>query len=149
MVGEDFVIEDIPLDGYQIVRGQYFSRVSDAWLTLWETTCQFNVSAYEMLNNCEAVQIMVNLKSRSIVVKPVSSSEDNAIVWLRNPDNPRTSKLECSPFTRRLYSAWGWNPALRYRTHGRLVKSRNNLMLLFDFHNPEVWDGMRKVKEDG
>ena len=48
-----------------------------------------------------------------------------------------------------LYEQWGWNEALRYRSNGKLVKYDRKLTLLFDFTRPEIWKGMKLVKEDG
>ena len=50
-------------------------------------------------------------------------------------------------FTRRLFNEWGWNREQRYRVNGKLVKYGKSLMLLFDFTSPEVWKGMKLVRE--
>ena len=147
MSGDDFIVSDINLDGFQVVRGQYFSRGSEPCLTLWESAVSFNIPAFAALNNCEAVQLMVNLATRCILVKPVSSRETDAINWISDPTNPKTRKMECTMFTRRLFNEWGWDREQRYRVNGKLVKYGKNLMLLFDFTSPEVWKGMKLVRE--
>lgn len=73
MVQDDFVIGDISMDGFQVIRGLYFSRMMEPALTLWRTSLSFNVPAYNALNNCESVQLLVNLEKRTILVKPVPS----------------------------------------------------------------------------
>lgn len=149
MIQDDFVIGDISMEGFQVVRGQYFSRMMEPSLTLWSTALSFNVPAYSALHNCESVQLLVNIESRRVLVKPVPSKESDAINWIRSPGNPKTTKLECSMFTRRLFTQWGWDEGYRYRTNGKLVKFDKKLMLLFDFTKPEVWKGMKMVREDG
>ena len=149
MTTDDFVLSDISMEGFQLVRGQYFSRLSEPCMTIWESAVQFNAPAFATLNNCEAVQMMVNLEKRSILVKPTASKEPDAINWIRDPTNPKTTKLECSLFTRRLYSKWEWALKRRYRAVGKLVRVGKSVMLLFDFNKPEVWEGMKMVREDG
>ena len=95
----DFVIGDISMDGFQVVRGLYFSRMLEPSLKLWNTAISFNVPAYSALNNCESVQMLVNLEQRKILVKPVPSKEPDAINWIRDPAKPKTTKMECSLFT--------------------------------------------------
>lgn len=146
---EDFVIGDISMDGFQVVRGLYFSRMLEPSLTLWSTSVSFNVPAYNALNNCESVQLLVNLEKRTILIKPVPSKEPDAINWIRDPSSPKTTKMECSLFTRQLFSKWGWDDTCRYRANGKLVKYDRKLMLLFDFNRPELWKGMKLVREDG
>lgn len=145
---DDFTVGDISMEGFQVVRGLYFSRVLEPSLTFWERSIAFNVPAYAALNNCESVSLMVNLEKKTILVKPVPSREPDSINWVKDPANPKSTKLECSIFTKQLYSSWGWNPELRYRTVGKLVKFDKKLMLLFDFNKPEVWNGMKLVRED-
>ncbi len=149
MAQDDFVIGDISMDGFQVVRGQYFSRQLEPAMTLWNTSISFNVPAYNALNNCESVQLLVNPDTKRILVKPAPSKGSDAINWIKDPSDPKTTKLECSMFAKQLFETWGWDQTLRYRTNGKLVKFDRKLMLLFDFSRPEKWKGMKLVKEDG
>lgn len=146
MQREDFIMPDITLDGFQIVKGRYFSRISEPIMTMWESAVQFNVPAYSALNNCEAIQMMVNLEKRSILVKPTASMEPDSINWIRDPLHPKATKLECTMFTRTIFATWQWNPERRYRINGKLVKVGKGIMLLFDFNKPEEWEGMKMVR---
>ena len=146
MSQEDFVIGDISLEGYKVVRGQYFSRLIEPNMSIWHRSVQFNEPAYNALGNCESIQILVHPTERKIVIKPILSKDPEAINWIRDMSRPKSTKLECSMFTKSLYEAWGWDEKLRYRTIGKLVKFDRKLMLLFDFSNPEVWEGMKLVK---
>ena len=148
MVQDDFIIGDVSMDGFQVVRGRYFSRQLEPAMTLWNTSISFNVPAYSALNNCESVQILVNPDLKQIIVKPAPSKDQDAINWIKDPAKPKTTKLECSMFTRQLFETWGWDENLRYRINGKLVKFDRKLMLLFDCSSPEVWSGMKLVKGD-
>lgn len=148
MVQDDFVIGDISMDGFQVVRGRYFSRQLEPALTLWSTSLSFNVPAYAALNNCESIQILINPEQKQILVKPAPSKDRDAINWIKDPAKPKTTKLECSMFTRQLFETWGWDENMRYRINGKLVKFDRKLMLLFDCGSPEVWNGMKLVKEN-
>ena len=57
---EDFVIGDISLEGYKVVRGQFFSRLIEPNMYIWHRSVQFNVPAYNALGNCESIQILVH-----------------------------------------------------------------------------------------
>ena len=148
MAQEDFVIGDISMDGFQVVRGRYFSRQLEPALTLWRRAVSFNVPAYTALNNCESIQLLVHPDAKRIVIKPSISKDQDAINWIKDPSNPKSTKLECSMFTKQLFETWGWDETLRYRAIGKLVKFDRKLMLLFDFSHPEIWEGMKLVKEN-
>ena len=149
MAQEDFVIGDINMDGFQVVRGRYFSRQQEPALTLWNTSISFNIAAYAALNNCESIQLLVNPDAKRILVKPSLSNDQDAINWIKDPSDPKSTKLECSMFTKRLFETWGWDETMRYRTNGKLVQFDHKLMLLFDLSHPEIWNGIKSVKENG
>lgn len=149
MMNDDFIICDIALDGFQVVKSQYFSRQLEPAMTIWETSVSFNAYAYASMNNCEAIQLLINYNKRCIVVKPVSSREPEAIIWKRSASKPNYKKLECSAFARRLFETWGLDKSYRYRTTGRVVQCDKKIMLLFDFSSPEVWKGTKLVREHG
>ena len=145
---EDFVISDVSLEGFQVVRGQYFSRVLEPALTIKPSSLTFSMAAYQALHMCESVQILVNTEDRKILVRPIGSSEPDAVNWIKNMDKPSAKAIECTSFTRTLYDVWRLNPKRRYRTNGKLVKFDKKLMLMFDFTDPDMFEGMKLVKED-
>lgn len=149
MAQEDFVIGDINMDGFQVVRGRYFSRQLEPALTLWNTAISFNIAAYTALNNCESIQLLVNPDTKRILIKPSLSKDQDAINWIKDPSDPKSTKLECSMFTKKLFETWGWDETMRYRTNGKLVQFDRKLMLLFDLNRPEIWNGIKSVKENG
>ena len=147
MVNE-LLIGNINMEGFQVIHGVYFQRQQAPQMTLWKDAVQFNQTAYSMLSKCESVKMLLNAKSRQILVQPCLSKDPNSIAWLKNPDDPKTMKLLCEQFTRQLFDAWGLETAYHYRAYGTLVQSDERLMLLFDFQKPEVWNGLKLVKED-
>ena len=144
---DEFNFGEISLDGFQVVRGHYFSRQLEPLLTMWYSSISFNMSAFSALHNCESVSIMVNNKTRCVIIKPISSKDKDAINWLKPPENHKYRKLECTRFTQQLFLLWEWNKELHYRTNGRLVTADKKLMLLFDFSRPEVWRGLKMVSD--
>ena len=143
---DDFVMADVNMEGFQLIRGQYFSRQADPIMTLWKSAVGFNKPTYTALNNCEAVQIFVHPTEHKIIIKPSPSKEPDSINWSKDALTPRNSRLECSLFTRRLFRQWELDEKFRYRTNGKLVRSNRSVMLLFDFTEPEIWDGTKMVK---
>ena len=146
MTTENFIISDISMEGFQVVRSQYFCRQIEPCMTIWDKRIAFNLPAYAALNNCEAVQFFVNKDDRKILVKPAPTKETDSVNWIRNPKAPKQTRLECSLFTAQLFDAWEWDSDMRYRAYGKLVSFDRKVMLLFNFSQPEKWKGMRLVK---
>lgn len=145
----DNEIEKISLDGFQVVKNSYFSRQNEPSMTLFKSAVSFSRSAYEALNRCDSIEILVNEKKRCIIIKPVSSKEGDAVRWVKGKEKPSVTKIECSAFAKQLFSAWKLKDQYRYRTVGRIVQSDSKIMMLFDFNNAETWNGYKMVKENG
>jgi len=140
-------IKEISLEGYQLVRGKYFTRKAEPCMTLYGSAISFNGAAFESLNNCDNVQLLVNEQNKSIIVKPVISKDADAINWNKNKN--KSVKIECKSFTKQLYETWKLETDCRYRSTGILVQSDKKVMLLFNFQKAETWRGTSLVKENG
>lgn len=146
MFDQKYTISDISLEGFQVVSGHYFTRCNEPAMTLWQTAISFNVASFTALNNCDAVQILVNDKKHYIVVKPVLSKEKDALNWKKKSPKSSHNRIECAAFGRRLYEQWNFDPGSRYRANGKLVQCDSKVMLLYDFTHPESWKGTKSVK---
>lgn len=137
-------LQEVRLDGFEVVQGQLFTRQTGPAMTIRRNNISFNISAYDTLNRCESVQILVNLQRKCIVIKPSNSSDPNSIKWIKPGKTPSGTWIECTPFCKHLIQAWGWDPEKRYRTIGHPVASDNKLMLFFDWSKPEIYEKAKK-----
>lgn len=144
-------IEGIDLSGFQVVDSSFFTHFLGPSMTIHKTAISFNSASVESLNNCENVNIMVNYEKKRVLVKPVSSSEKDAIRWHKGKNSSKSPRLECTYLAKQIFEHWNFDEENRYRTLGRLVKGGkdNKLMLLFDFSDPQTWQGRSMVKNDG
>ena len=147
MINSPDTIKEISLEGFQLVRGQYFTRRVEPCMTLFDTAISFNGAAYESLNNCDSVQFLVNEQNMSIIVKPVNSKEPDAINWNKNKN--KATRIECTSFTKLLYEAWQLETDCRYKSIGVLVQRDKKVMLLFNFQKAVSWRGSSLVKGNG
>ena len=147
MIDSPDSIREISLEGYQVVRGKYFTRKYEPSMTLFASAISFNSAAFESLNNCDSVQFLVNEKNKSIIVKPIISKGPDAINWNKNKN--KSVRIECTSFTKQLYEVWQLKTDCRYKSTGILVQSDKKVMLLFDFQKAETWRGSSLVKENG
>lgn len=140
-------IEELSLDGFQIVRADMFlhlPRKGDATCTIWPTKLSFSKLALNALNSCEYVRIEINPTSKCMLVVPVTSKDKDSIRWIKGQKEYSVRNMESKTFGDLLYSSWGLNPECNYRATGKLVSSNGKVMLLFDFANAEMWKTKRQ-----
>lgn len=139
----DYGIDEISLEGFQLVHGQLFANTPAPTMSIWYSSIAFNVACYSALNDCGAIQLRVHHTERKIVIAPCPSKDRDAVNWQKAPGTQKSKKIECSKFAHPLFERWGLNKDARYRAPGKLVMADKKIMILFDFSDPEVWEGSK------
>ena len=71
-------IEEISMDGFQVVSGEYFTRrvaYFSPTCTIWSAGITFNKVALTALNNCERVRIEIHPQKKSVQIGRASCRE--------------------------------------------------------------------------
>lgn len=144
-MNSEALIENINLKGYQIVESRMFRKTNIPSMNLFPTAISFNRDCHLALNNCDNIQIMVNLETKTVLIKSCTSSDENAILWERGTKSTYIPRFTCEDLTKLLFSVWKLDRNYHYRVGGRLVKADSKLMLLFDFKDYETYDGSKRI----
>lgn len=129
----EFQLENISLDGFELVGKQFFVQDNEPLMTIWVEAIGFSASSFNALENCEAVKLMLNHRNMQIVVIPASSSEPDAIKWRKSNNVAKFSRMNCASFTKEVYRLWRLDETKKYRCYGKKAKIDNRIVLLFDF----------------
>ena len=145
-MGEGRMATDmIDLREYKPVNGQLFRYDKAPFMNIFPRKIAFSNEARGMLNNCQAIRIMVNEQKKSIAIRPVPPSESHSLVWI-NESHKKSyiPQYLCPKLTSRLYKVWGWSSDSRYKTYGAFVLYSGKPMIIFDFSNaesyPSTWE---------
>ncbi len=145
------VLEEMSLDGFQIVRSDMFlhlPRKVDPTCTIKPTKLSFSRMSLDALNNCEFVRIEVNPTTKCLLVSPSLSNDKDSIRWTKGQKQKTARNMESRRFGDEIYRVWELDPEYNYRAVGRLVSARNKIMLLFDFSKTEIWKTKKSVTHD-
>lgn len=129
----DFQLENISLDGFELVGKQFFMQDNEPLMTIWCEAIGFSASSFAALENCEAVKIMMNNQKKQIIVMPTPSSEADALKWRKSNNVAKFSRINCIPFTKEIFRLWQLDETKKYRCYGKKAKIDNRVVLLFDF----------------
>lgn len=143
-------IEDITLDGFQVVSKSMFShylRTSDPTCTVWEDSISFSKATILALNSCDRIVIRVNSKTKCLLIAPAPANDKDAVTWKKGSGEVQSKRIECKQFGDQLYKSWGLDTGYVYRACGKLVSVEKKIMLLFDFNTAEKW--LFKSKDKG
>lgn len=133
-------------DGYQVVRGEFFAHTFEPSITFNDNKIYVNTACIKKLPQIDYVQLLINPIEKKLALRPCTEDAKDSFRWC-SATNKRTPKqITCRIFFGKLLSLMEWNPKYRYKLLGKLIKSNNELLFVFDLNNPEIF--VRKLTND-
>lgn len=127
------------LSGYEIVRAQFFSTLSNPAMTISNGKMRFNTACLKKFGDEEYVELLLNTVERCIAIRPCSKDNPNAVRWGRLKDTRwSVSAISCRGLAKTLFDIMEWEEDTRYRFRGEYVGAGENKMLLFQLDEPEM-----------
>lgn len=146
---KDAMIEDdaFSYDGYQVVRGEFFTHIFEPSFTFNNYKVSVNTACIKKIPDTDFVQILVNPDEKKLAVKPCLEEAKDSFRWCSNGSKKRSPKqITCRVFFAKVISLMGWNPNYRYKLLGKLLKSGDDILFVFDLTTPEIY---MKANKDG
>lgn len=134
-------------DGFQVVRGEFFSHIYEPSITFNDYKVYVNATCIKKLPHCDYIQILVNPTDYKLAVRPCSEEEKDSFRWCSATAKRTPKQITCRMFFAKVMSLMNWNPTYRYKLLGKLIRSNNELLFVFDLKTPEIYQ--RTVKDDG
>lgn len=133
--------------GYQVVRGEYFSHINEPSITFCDNRFSVNSACLKKMANIEFVQVLVNQEQRKLVVRPCSEDVKDSFSWCSV--RRKCKKVVCPLFCGKIMTLMGWNPDHRYKIIGKLVHSQGQYLFVFDLNSPEIYRRTLQIDENG
>ena len=138
---------DFSYEGFQVVRGEFFSHIYEPSITFNKNKIALNTACIRKLPEVEYVQMLVNPEEKKIAVRPCQEDEKDSFRWRSAGNKLKPKQITCKVFFAKIMSLMGWNPNNRYKLLGKLIESGGELLFTFDLKTPEIFQ--RITKEDG
>lgn len=142
---EKFEVLDFNYEGYQVVRGEYFAHLFEPSITFNMNKVYLNMACIKKFPNIDYVQILVNSKDKKLAVRPCNGEEKDSFLWCTAKRKPK--QITCRVFWGKIAELLDWDNNYRYKLLGKLVKSNDEYLFVFDLTSPEIF--IRTVIEDG
>ena len=127
-------------DGYQVVRGEFFAHIFEPSVTLNREKVSVNVACLRKLPDTEYVQFLVNPTEKKLAVKPCSEEIKDSFCWCTGEGKKRKPKsITCRIFFGKVMSLMNWNPEYRYKILGKMIRTKSDLLFVFDLNCAETY----------
>ena len=147
-IDEDIEIDDdFSFDGYQVVRGEFFSHIFEPSLTFNNYKVQVNTACIKKLPEFDYVQIMVNPDEKKLAVRPCTEDEKDSFRWCSATAKRSPKQITCRMCYAKVFTLMGWQIDYKYKLLGQLKIANGQYLFVFDLNAPEIYK--RTVKDDG
>lgn len=127
------------LDGYQVVRGEFLSRINMPAICFDGGRLSVNAVCLNKMPDVRFVQFLVNRSERKLVLRSCGEDEKDAFLWCNEKNGKRLSrKIVCRLFIAKLTDLMDWKTDKRYRVTGTLIKTNSERLMLFELNCAEV-----------
>lgn len=138
----DTNIEDdsFTYDGYQVVRREFFAHTYEPSITFNNCKISMNAACLNRLPDVDYVQILVNPNDKKLVVRPSGEDEKDSFPWCSTKNTKKKSKqITCRMFFAKVVQLMDWNPDYRYKLLGKLIRSGDDYLFIFDLTDTEIY----------
>ena len=131
--------DEFYLDGYQIVRSNFFNDTNKPKMTIAKGQVRFNSVCLKKFEDVEYVELLLNSVEKCIAVRPCDKDNPNAIRWgrLKNSKWVVTPK-SCAGFAGPLFNIMSWSANCGYRLAGQFIEDGDDKLIVFDLVQPET-----------
>jgi len=131
--------EKFELDGYEIVRAEFFKLTEKPIMKIRNNKVSFNTVCFKKFEDVEYVELLINTVEKCIAIRPCEKDNPNAFRW----GAVKGSKWRAMPksicgFAAPLFAITGWDPTDKIKLCGHYVSDDKTQMLLFDLSEPEI-----------
>lgn len=133
--------------GYQVVRGEYFSHINEPSITFCDNRFSVNAACLKKAATTEFVQVLVNQDEKKLAVRPCSEDVKDSFAWCSA--RRKTKKVVCPLFFGKIMTMMGWDPKHRYKVIGKLIRSQGQYLFVFDLNSPEIYTRTIQIDENG
>lgn len=141
------VDDQFTYEGFQVVRGEYFSHMNEPSITFSDNTFAVNMACLRKAPTTEFVQVLVNQNDQKLVIRPCTEDVKDSFAWHTLRRKPK--KVICPLFFGKVMSMMGWNPEHRYKIIGKLIVSQGQYLFVFDLKSPEIYQRSMQIDENG
>ena len=145
---EDIYCDDaFSYDGYEVVRGEFFAHLFEPSFVLSNYKVSVNTACIKKLPEIDYIQILVNPEQKKLAVLPCQEEEKDSFKWCTAGKKRKPRQITCKVFFAKVMDLMDWDPMNRYKLLGKLIRSGERLLFLFDLTTPEIY--LRTYTENG
>ena len=138
-VSKENTEEEFSYKGYEVARGIFFAHLFEPSVKLVKETVSVNSACIRKLPGTEYVQFLVNRDEKKLAVKACTEDTKDSFRWATTGKDGKVKPkvISCKPFFEKIMKLMDWDPNLRYRITGKLIRTKTESIFVFDLKERE------------
>lgn len=138
--------ENFSLEGYQVVRGEFFAHIYEPSITFNNGKVTLNTACIKKLPFVNYIKFLVNQDTMKLVIQPSDEEMKDSFRWCSEKNGKKKPRpISCSVFFAMLVDLMHWNPHYRYKMLGKIIHNGEGYLIVFDLTATETYQ--RIIKE--
>ena len=139
---------DFDFEGYQVVRGEFFSHVYEPSFCFNNDKVYVNSTCLKKLPGYEYVQILVNPDEKKLAVRPCMEDERDSFRWCSSSGKRSPKQITCRVFFAKIVHLMSWNADYRYKLLGKIIRSGDEKLAVLACLQRDVFRNKLVIEQD-
>ena len=137
---------DFDLRKFEVARSQFFDIFHKMCVNFSVENIQFSTDCIRKFDNNLHVEMLVSPNERLFAVRPCNKDAQNAIQWAKiSAGSYCPRKISCAAYIKTLYELFDWNTEYKYRIRGIRRQKDNEILLIFDMNETEIFISQNEI----
>ena len=133
--------------GYQVVRGEFFSHMNEPCMSFSDGKITFNTACLRKAPDVDYVLALVNKEEKKLVIRPSHEDVKDSFPW--RSASSKAKQITCRIFSAMVTSLMNWDPSCRYKMIGKMIRSKGELLFVFDLTCAEMFPRQTVIDKNG
>ena len=138
---EEIEKRDVDLSGFEYVTKGYFPHTFDPAINIRPDRIYFNAAIIKKLPDVFYIQLLINPKEKTLIIKPCNEDDKDAIKWAcveKKTGRKQNRDIKATLFCAKLYEIMGWRADFRYKICANIVESRGQYIFVVNLTEAEA-----------
>ncbi len=133
--------------GYQVVRGEFFSHMNEPCMSFSDGKISFNAACLRKAPDVNYVLALVNKEEKKLVIQPSHEDVKDSFPW--RSASSKAKLITCRIFSAMVTCLMNWDPSCRYKMIGKMIRSKGELLFVFDLTCAEMFPRQTVIDKNG
>lgn len=141
---------DLDLRGFEIARAELFETKQKPYISFSDKKLKFGAACVKKFGARTTIELLIHPIEKKFAIRPTTKDNRNHIVFSKQINlefKPRD--ISSAAFSDTVFSIMGWNHDCRYRIHGSLYESGDELAYIFDAADTEAFFNSSVIRPQG